>query len=173
MGWSVGLAVVSGVLAAQFGHVVGVAPILAAILCGACFFRLRDVALIGFGAVLAHDVAGTLSAFTLVRLVGILGVIGVLRLVRVRPAPGPLALGLVLASPVYHVVLAVGDWVTQTCAKTPQTPAGLLQALAGSLLYFQRSFVVDVLVCGVFLSLYALAGYAVRLRWPAALPTRG
>jgi hypothetical protein len=71
---------------------------------------------------------------------------------------------------VYHFVLAVGDWATQICSKEPWTAQGLFATIATAIPYFQRSLVGEVLFTSVFLSVYALAGYVVSLRWPSLLP---
>ena len=41
-----------GVLAGQFHHVVGIAPVLGAILCAACFLKPRSLLLVGIGGML-------------------------------------------------------------------------------------------------------------------------
>lgn len=157
-------------LLASFAHHVGSTPILGALLWASCFLRRRDVLLIGLGAMLIHDAVLGLSAFTLVRLVATAGVVGTLWLVRVRPAPIPLLAGLALSAPVYHVLLAAGDWATQFCSKAPHTPTGFWSTMASALPYAQRAFLGDLAFTGVFFGLYTLAGYLVTLRWPSALP---
>lgn len=157
-------------LLASFAHHVGSAPILGALLWASCFLRRRDVLLIGLGAVLIHDAVLGLSAFTLVRLVATAGVVGILRLVRVRPTPLRLLAGLGFSAPVYHVLLAAGDWATQFCSKAPYTPSGFWSTMAGALPYAQRAFLGDVAFTACFFGLYMLAGYLVTLRWPSALP---
>ncbi len=164
------LAMVSGLVAARWHHGVGIAPMLAGLLCASCFLRRRDMVVVGVGAVLVRDVLVGVSVFTLVRLVAVLGVVGILWVLRVRPTFRSLLTGLVASSPIYHLVLAVGDWLTQTCIKAPLTPQGLWTSLATSMPYFQRSFLSDVVWASVFLSVYALLGYAVVLRWPSVLP---
>lgn len=72
MGMSVILAVVCGMLAGQLRHAVGMAPMLAGLLCASCFLRRRDVAVVGIGALLVRDLIAGVSWFTLVRLLGIL-----------------------------------------------------------------------------------------------------
>ena len=163
-------AVVAGVMAGQFQHVVGAAPILAALLCASCFLRRRDVALIGLVGMLAHDLLVGVSWFTLVRLVGVLSVIGIIAALRVRPSVKSLLVGLGISAPAYHVILAIGDWITHTCSQEPWTSVGLVNTLASSLPYFQRSFLGDVVFTSAFLGLYALAGYALTLRWPSLIP---
>lgn len=170
MGMSVVLAVVCGVLAGHWRHTVGLAPMLAGLLCASCFLRRRDVAVVGIGAMLVHDLVAGISWFTLVRLIGIVGVIGIVWALRVRPSLKSLLLGLGLSSSAYHVVLAVGDVVTQTCTKAPLTFQGLVSTVTSSLPYFQRSLLADLVFTSAFLLVYTLAGYLVVLRWPAALP---
>jgi hypothetical protein len=164
------LAIVCGVLASAFHHVVGMTPMLAGLLCASCFLRRRDVAIVGVGAVLVRDLLGGLHWFTLVRLVGIVSVIGILWLVRVRPSLKSLLTGLVVSLPVYHLVLAIGDWALQMCVKTPLTPQGLWMSIGSSLPYFQRAFLGELLLTSAFLSLYTLAGSLVAWRWPDLLP---
>lgn len=164
------LAVGGGVLAWQFTHTLGVAPILAGVLCASCFLRRRDVAFAGVGAMLVRDLLAGVSWFTLVRLCAMLSVIGIIWALRVRPSLKSLLLGLGLSSPVYHLVLATGDWVTRTCSNAPFTAQGFLTTLATTFPYFMRSLISDLLFTSAFLSLYTLAGYLVVLRWPSALP---
>jgi hypothetical protein len=170
MGVAVGFGLLAGALASQLNHVVGTAPILGALLCAACFLRTRDVAVIGVVAMLTHDLVSGLSWFTLVRLVGVLAVVGIIAALRVRPSLKSLLVGLGMSAPVYHVTLALGDWVTHTCSKEPWTTSGLVNTLASSLPYFQRSFLADLVFTSAFLGLYALAGYLVTLRWPSLIP---
>jgi len=171
MGIAVGFGVLAGALASQWSHVVGSAPILAALLCAAPFLRKRDLIIIGVVAMLTRDVVSGLSWFTLVRLAAILSVAGILWIVRVRPSVKSLLIGLGVASPVYHVVLTMGDWVTQTCAKAPLTFQGFQATFAGSLPYAGRSIVTDTVFAGAFLTLYLLMGLLVVSRWPSLLPT--
>ena len=172
MGLSLALLAVAGILAGQFQHTVGVAPILAALICAACFLRRRDLLIVGVGAVLIGDLLGVLSWFTLVRVVGILGVIGVIWAIRVRPSLKSLLVALVIVSPVYHLMLAVGDWTLQYCVQAPYTPEGLAASIGMNLPYFQRAFVGELLLTSAFLLVYTLAGYLVSWRWPALLPQR-
>ena len=167
---NLGLAVLCGMLARQWTHSVGVAPMLAGVLFAACFLRRRDVAIVGLGAMLVRDLLAGVGWFTLVRLCAMLGVIGILWAIRVRPSLRSLLLALGLSSPAYHLVLATGDWMTHTCSTAPFTPQGLFTTIASSLPYFQRSLIGDLLLTSAFLSLYTLAGYLVVLRWPAVLP---
>lgn len=163
-------AVVAGILASQFTHAVGAAPILAALLCAACFLRKRDVALIGIVAMLTRDVLVGVSWFTIVRVLAVISVVGIVRWLRVRPTFPSLFTGLMSAAPAYHLTLSVGDWVTHTCSTAPWTWQGLLATIQTSLPYFYRSFFGDVVVTGAFLGLYTFAGYVVTLQWPALLP---
>ena len=166
----VGLTVTAGVMAASFSHTLGMAPILAALLCAACFLRGRDVLVIGLGAMVIRDAMMGFSLFTIVRVAAILSVIGVIRAIRVKPTWTALLLGFALTAPVYHLALATGDWLTQFCAKAPHTPAGFAATLMSSLPYIQRSVVNEALFTAAFLALYTLSGSAIRLRWPMALP---
>lgn len=163
-------AVMAGLMAGQFSHAVGAAPILAALLCASCFLRRRDVVLVGLVSVLMRDLLVGVSWFTLVRVAAVLSVVGIIAALRVRPAMKSLLAGLALAAPVYHLMLAVGDWVTHTCSQEPWTTTGLANTLAGSLPYIQRSLVGDLVFTSAFLGLYTLTGYAVTLRWPAVMP---
>lgn len=165
------LAVTAGVMAGQFQHIVGAAPILAALLYASCFLRGRDVAIIGLVGMLARDLLVGVSWFTLVRLVGVLSIIGIITALRVRPSMKSLLVGLGISAPAYHLILALGDWITHTCSQEPWTLSGLVNTLASSLPYFQRSFLVDLVFTSAFLGLYALAGYLVALRWPALIPS--
>ena len=164
------LALLCGILAWQLQHVVGLAPILAGVLCASCFLRRRDVAVVGIGAMLVRDLLVGLSGFTLVRLVGIAAVIAIVWAVRVRATLRSLLVGLGASSPVYHLILSTGDWLTQTCTKAPLTPHGFWATLMSNLPYYQRSLISEILFTSAFLSLYALAGYLVALRWPSILP---
>jgi len=158
-------------MSGQLGHTVGAAPILAALLCASCFLRRRDVALIGLVGMLARDLVVGVSWFTLVRLAGILSVIGIVTAIRVRPSMKSLLVGLLVSAPVYHVMLAAGDWVTHTCSREPWTPAGLAATVASSLPYFQRSLLGELVFTSAFLGLYTLVGYLVTLRWPSLIPS--
>jgi hypothetical protein len=164
------LALSAGLIAGGFRHAVGTAPVLAALLCASCFLRRRDVAIIGVVGMVVRDLVAGVSWFTLVRVAAVLSVVGIVAWLRVRPSLRSLLAGLVVSVPVYHFMLAFGDWVTQVCSKEPWTPAGLVATLAGSLPYVQRSIVGDVVFTGAFLGLYALAGYVVTLRWPSLIP---
>lgn len=163
-------AVMAGMMAGQFSHAVGVAPILAALLCAACFLRRRDIAIVGLIGVLAQDLLTGFSWFTLVRLAGVLSVIGIVMALRVQPSLKSLLVGLGISAPTYHLVLVVGDWITHTCSQEPWTPAGLVNTLMSSLPYIQRSLLGDLVLTGAFLGLYALAGSLVARRWPLLIP---
>jgi len=166
------LALSAGLIAGQFHHTVGTAPILAALLCASCFLRKRDIAIIGLVAMLTRDVVTGLSWFTLVRLASVLSVIGIIAALRVRPSLKSLLVGLGISAPAYHLILALGDWITQTCSKEPGTLTGLATTLASSLPYVQRSLLADLVFTSAFLGLYTLAGYLVTLRWPGLVPQR-
>ena len=151
------LTLVGGVVAGRFSHLFGVAPILGALLCGACFLRPRELFVVAFGGILIKDLWIGLSPFTLVQLIGIGLVPGVLLTLNVRPSFRSLLTGLLVSSPLFHLTLAVGDWWTGTCAVLPKTSSGLLSSIVSSLPYFQRSFVGDTAFTALFLGLYALA----------------
>ncbi len=149
-----------GIIAGAFHHEFGVAPILGAILCAACFLRPRDLFTVGLGGILIRDLLMGLSLFTAVRLAGIALVVAAVVAVKVRPNLRSLLIGLLVSSPIFHLALAVGDWATGTCGIWPKTAQGLSQAVVSALPYFQRSFVGDVLFTSLFLGAYTLAAYA-------------
>jgi hypothetical protein len=167
MGVAVGFGVLAGAVASQWSHVVGSSPILAALVCAACLLRMRELVIVGVVAMLTHDAISGVSGFTLVRLAAILSVIGILGIVRVRLSVKSLVIGLGVSAPVYHAVLTMGDWVTQTCSKAPLTFQGLQQTVASSLPYAGRSMLTDTVFAGAFLTLYLLAGLVMASRWPA------
>ncbi len=148
-----------GLLAGQFHHLFGVAPILGAILCAACFLRPRDLFLIGWGGILIRDLLVAVDIFTGVRLVAITLVVLTVVAVKVRPTFRSLATGLLISSPIFHLVLATGDWLTGYCSVFPKTPHGFAATVVTAMPYFQRSFVGDMAFTSLFLSLYALAAY--------------
>ncbi len=152
------LTLVCGLIAAQFHHVLGVAPILGAILCAACFLRPKELWVVGLGGVVIRDLLLGFSVFTWVRLVGMGLVVAAILALRVRPNFRSLMTGLLLSSPIFHLVLAVGDWATGTCGIWPRTARGFADAVAGAFPYFQRSFIGDVLFASLFLILYSVAG---------------
>lgn len=164
------LTVVAGVMAASFNHVLGMGPILAALLCAACFLRARDVLVIGVGAMLIHDFVVGFSVFTLVRLVAVLAVVGAIWMLRIRPAAGSLLLGLAVIVPLYHLALTTGDWITHFCTKEPHTLQGFVATLNSNLPYLQRSCLNDVVLTAAFLGAYTLSGSALRAWRPSALP---
>jgi len=170
MALGISFAVVAGILASQFTHVAGATPILAALLCAACFWRKRNVALIGIVAMLTRDALAGISWFTVVRVAAVLGVVGVVWLVRLRPSFSSLLTGLGLSAPVYHLTLSVGDWLTHTCSTAPFTWQGLMTTIHTSVPYFYRSFFGDLVFTSAFMGLYTFAGYVVTLRWPSLLP---
>jgi len=167
---SIVLAVISGVLAGQFHHGLGIAPMLAGVLCAASFLRRRDALIAALGAVVVRDLFVGLSLFTLVRLLAVLSVMGIIWAVRVRPALKPLLVALILASPTYHLMLAVGDWGLQFCSTEPRTPLGLFTTIRTGWPYFQHAFLGELLFTSAFVVAYAAGGSLVRLRWPAAIP---
>ena len=154
------LMVACGLIAGTFHHLFGVAPILGAILCAACFLRPRDLWVVGLGGMLVRDLLLGFSPFTLVRLFGMALVVWSVVALKVRPNVRSLLVGLLVSSPIFHLVLAAGDWATGTCGIWPKTPQGLSQAVVSALPYFQRSFVGDVLFTGLFLGAYVLAAYS-------------
>ena len=154
------LVLACGLIAAQFNHALGVAPILGAILCAACFLRARELWIVGLGGMLLRDLLLGLPLFTLVRLAGMALVVAAIVALRVRPNLRSLALGLIIASPLFHLALAVGDWATGTCGIWPRNPQGLAAAVTSAWPYFQRSLVGDLLFSSLFLSLYTLGAYA-------------
>ena len=164
------LTILSGVIAGLFGHPFGVAPILACLVIASCFFKRSEVVVIGLGTILIRDLILGIGPFTLVRMAAVLGVIGVLFLVRVRPAPKSLLVGLALGAPVYHLLLTVGNWVTQFCVLPSNATQGLWATLMSSLPYVQHSLVSNLFFTGVFLGLYLMAGRQLKLHWPALLP---
>ena len=161
------MAVFGGVVAGQFHGAVGIAPVLAGLLCASCFLRPRAVGFVGIAAALVYDLCVGLSSFTAVRLAAMLSVVGVVRLLRIRFSLPSLAMGIALASTAYHLSLAVGDWVTQTCSTQPHTMQGLLATIGSSLPYFQRAFFGEALCTVAFFGVYTFAGYAATLRWPS------
>ena len=158
------LTLACGIVAGQFHHQVGVAPILGAILCAACLLRPRDLFVVGVGGMLIRDLLMGFSLFTVVRVVAMALVVLAVVTLRVRPTVRSLLIGLLVSSPIFHLTLAVGDWMTGTCGIWPKTPAGLTSAVATSLPYFQRSFIGDLLFTSIFLAAYALATYALTGR---------
>lgn len=158
------LMVACGILASQFHHLFGIAPVLGAILCASCFLGKRELFFVGIGGMLLRDLLVGISLFTPVRLVAIAAVVGVVVLLKVRPNLRSLLTGLVLSSVVFHLILAVGDWTTGFCAIFPRTPQGLVSTIVTALPYFQRAFVGDLLFTSLFLSLYGLTAYSL-LGW--------
>lgn len=154
------LTLACGLIAGQFHHQLGVAPILGAILCAACFLRPKELFIVGLGGILVRDLLTGLSAFTIVRLIGMSAVVAAILALKIRPTVRSLLTGLIVSSPIFHVVLAVGDWATGTCAILPKTTQGLLTAISGAVPYFQRSFIGDLLFTSLFLGAYVLAVYA-------------
>lgn len=164
------LAVIAGIVAGQFHHLVGAAPIVAAILCAGSFLRRHQMLIVGLGAILLRDLLVGFHWFTFVRVMAVLGVVGVAWLIRVGPNLRSLIMGLVLASGVYHIILASGDWALQVCSTFPRTPEGWVANLWSTLPYIHRTLVSDLAFSSIFLALYAFAGYLVSLWWPKALP---
>ena len=153
------LVVACGLLAGQFHNLFGVAPILGAILCASCFLRPRELFFVGWGGILVRDLLVAVDIFTGVRLIAITGVVASVVALKVRPTFRSLATGLLVSSPIFHLTLATGDWLTGYCSGLPKTPQGLGAAIVTALPYFQRSFVGDLAFTSMFLSLYALAAY--------------
>ena len=149
-----------GIIAAQFHHQLGVAPILGAILCAACFLRPKDLFIVGIGGMLLRDLLMGFSAFTAVRVAAIALVVLAFVLLKVRPNLRSLVTGLLVSAPIFHISLAVGDWATGTCGSYSHTPAGLKTAIVSSLPYVQRSLLGDFLFTALFLGAYSLAAYS-------------
>ena len=170
MGATALLALACGLIAGQFHHVFGVAPILGAILCAACFLRPRDLFIVGLSGMLIRDFLLGYSAFTLVRLVAISLVVAVVVALKIRPALRSLLIGLLLSSPIFHLTLAMGGWLAGTCSVFPKTATGLRQTIVSALPYFQRSFIGDLLFASAFLSLYAMSVYTL-LGWRPRTPS--
>lgn len=158
------LTVACGILAGQFHHLFGVAPVLGAILCATCFLKPRDLFVVGIGGMLLRDLLLGFGLFTVVRVAGIALAVGVVVLLRVRPNLRSLLSGLVLSSALFHLALAVGDWATGTCVVWPKTPQGLASSMVTALPYFQRALVGDLLFSSLFLSVYGLAAYGLCVR---------
>ncbi len=154
------LTLACGIIAGQFHHVLGVAPILGAILCAACFLRPRDLFTVGIGGMLIRDLLMGFSPFTAVRVAGMALVVLAIVALKVRPTWRSLLTGLLVSAPIFHLALAVGDWATGTCGVWPRTPQGLTSALVSALPYFQRSVLGDLLFTGLFLGVYSLAAYS-------------
>ncbi len=153
------LTISCGFLAGAFQHQFGVAPVLGAILCAACFLKPKELFLVGLGGILVRDILAGLSLFTLVRLMGMgLVVVAILGL-KMRPTFRSVLVGMLVSSPIFHLVLAIGDWATGACSVLPKTPQGLLAAVVSAVPYFERSFLGDTLFAGLFLGAYVLAGY--------------
>lgn len=157
-----------GIIASQFHHQVGIAPVLAAILCAALFLRPRDLWLVGLGGMLLRDFLLGFSPFTLVRLAAIALVVLTVQRLQLRPTLRSLLTVLLVSSPVFHLTLAVGNWATNACGVWPKTVQGLWSSIATSGPYFQQSLIGDLLFTSLFLSLYSLATSGlVRRRSPA------
>ena len=154
------LTLACGLIAAQFHHAFGIAPILGAILCAACFLRPRDLFVVGLGGMLLRDLLMGLSVFTGVRLVAIALVVLALVALKIRPALRSLLIGLLISSPIFHLALAVGDWATGTCGQWAQNMRGLSSALVSTVPYFQRSLIGDLLFTALFLAVYSAAAAA-------------
>lgn len=153
-----------GIIAGQFHHTFGVAPVLAAILCASLFLRSRDLWFVGLGGMLLRDLLMGFSLFTLVRLVAIGLVVVTVQGLRVRPTLKSLLTGLLVSSPLFHLALAVGNWATNACGVWPKTAQGLWSSAASSWPYFQQSLIGDMLFTSFFLSVYALATYGLAHR---------
>lgn len=153
------LTMACGLVAGAFHHQFGVAPVLGAILCAACFLKPKELFLVGLGGMLVRDIVTGFSLFTLVRLVGMGLVVIALLALKMRPTFRSVLVGMLVSSPIFHLVLAVGDWATGTCSVPPETPQGLLAAVVSAVPYFGRSFLGDTLFAGLFLGAYVLAGY--------------
>lgn len=153
---ALGLTLACGLIAGQFHSLFGVAPVLGAILCAACFLPSRSLWWVGLGGMLVRDFFVGFDLLTLVRLIGIsLVVVGVIQM-KIRPTLRSLLTGLFLSAPIFQLALAVGDWLTGTCAIFPKTAHGLMDSLVSSGPYFQRVLVGDILFTSLFLALYVV-----------------
>ncbi|MBI1953169.1 MAG: hypothetical protein HYS41_03505 [Candidatus Omnitrophica bacterium] len=161
------LVAVGGLMAAAFQHELGAAPILGALLCAACFLRPRDLFWVGLGGMLVRELAIGISVFSAVRLVAVALVAAALVALKVRPSFRSILTGLLVSSPIFHLSLSVGDWLTGFCGVWPKTAAGLTGAIVTALPYFQRSLVGDFLFSSLFLGLYTGLAY-----WTTAVRTR-
>lgn len=163
------LTLLGGIIAGVFHQTFGVAPILGALLCAACFLKPRSLFLAALAAMLIRDLALGFSLFTLVRLVAISAVAGILIVIKVRPNFRSLLTGLLLSSVVFHLVLSVGDWATQCCSQADRTPSGLMQSLMATASYWPRAMASDLLMTAVFWAIYAAVVYGLdRTRWKTA-----
>ena len=151
------LTLACGLIAGQFHHTFGVAPILGAILCASLFLRPRELFVVGLGGMLVRDLLMGLSLFTLFRLAAMVLVVAALIALKVRPNLRSLLTGLLVSSPIFHLTLSVGNWATGTCGSWARTPGGLAQSIVTSVPYLWRSFVGDVLFASLFLGAYTLA----------------
>lgn len=111
--------------------------------------------MVGLGGMILRDLILGLSLFTLVRLAAMALVILAVTALKLRPNFRSLLTGLLISTPVFHVALAAGDWVTGTCGQWAKTPAGFAAAIGSTLPYFQRSFVGDFLFTALFLAAYS------------------
>lgn len=164
---SVMLAFISGILAGLMSHAVGVAPILAGVVCASCFLRWKETLLVGVVALLVRELTVGVSSFTLVRLIGVLSVSLILLAVRTRQPLVKSLVGLAIASPVYHLILTTGDWLLHTCSGAAQTQQGFVATLTSNLPYFQRALPLEALLVAAFIGIYTLVGAGVKLRWPS------
>jgi len=163
------LIIAGGLLAAVTRHPWGIAPIAAAVVCAASVARRREVWLVALGAMFLHDVLLGLSSFTIVRFVAIAAVAAVVQSFRMRPRFIAVSAGVLIAAPLYQVILAIGDWATQYCTPQPRTTEGLLATLSSALPYMQRSVLSDLVFTAMFLALYAAVGFLLQRRWPRLL----
>ncbi len=163
------LTLLGGIVAGIFHQTFGVAPILGALLCAACFLKPRSLLLAALAAMLIRDLALGFSLFTLVRLAAISAVVGVLVLLKVRPNFKSLLTGLVASSVLFHLILSLGDWATQCCSQADRTPAGLVQSLVATASYWPRAMASDLLMTALFWAIYAAVVYSLdRTRWETA-----
>lgn len=162
-----------GLLAGLMSHPFGVAPILGAMLCASCFLRPRDLWIVGLGGIAIRDLLLGPSAFTLVRLVGVALVIGVILALKVRLTWRSVVTGLLIVAPIFHLVLAAGDWATGTCAGYPRTWDGLGRTVASAAPYFQQSFLTDLAFTGLFFGIAWLITAVAAERRPMPAASRG
>ncbi|MBI2870192.1 MAG: hypothetical protein HYY14_00605 [Candidatus Omnitrophica bacterium] len=132
-------------------------PIVAAVLIGMCFLKTWEVLGIGLGGMLVRDIVLGFDAMTPVRLLAVFATVGAARLARVRLGLGPLVLGLLAATPVFHLVIASGAWAVGMCEGFPNTPAGLWQSIVTTVPYFLISLAWQIGYTLSFAAVFALA----------------
>ncbi len=149
------LTLACGLIAAQFNHALGTTPVLGAVLCASLFLSRKDLWIVGLGGMILRDLILGLSLFTFVRLGAMALVILAVTALKLRPNFRSLLTGLLIASPIFHLALAAGDWATGTCGQWAKTPQGFAAAIGSTVPYFQRSFIGDFLFTALFLAAYS------------------